>query len=168
MRTIKTGVRLADSNQLSGLKLKIPPPITMCVFAGMMWLVDEYFPLAVWLDMPWNKLGLGIVVLSFSLAIGAFRLFTHFETTPDPRHPEKATSLVTDGVYRLSRNPMYLSLLILLIGWSIYLGSLGATMLPPLFVWVITTLQIKPEEQALEKVFGQEYLEYKQRVRRWL
>jgi protein-S-isoprenylcysteine O-methyltransferase Ste14 len=68
----------------------------------------------------------------------------------------------------MSRNPMYLALLLLLVGWAVQLGSVAAALVPPLFVWVINSQQIKWEEQALERVFGQAYLRYKQQVRRWL
>lgn len=149
-------------------KLKIPPPVYMLLFAGGMWLVDKRLPVAIWLHTPWNKLGWLIVVLSFIPAAGAFRLFNRIGTTANPFRPHSASTLVTSGIFHYSRNPMYLSLLFLLIGWAIYLGSLSAMLIPPLFVWVLTTQQIRYKEQALEKVFGSEYLNYKRSVRRWM
>lgn len=150
------------------LKLKIPPPIYMLLLAGLMWLLNRYFPISAWLTQPWNQAGLALIALSFIPAMGAFWQFIRFRTTVNPHHPEKASRLVTTGVYQFSRNPMYLSLFLLLVGWAIYLGSLSPLLLPLLFIWVITSQQIKPEEQVLEKVFGQEYLSYKQKVRRWV
>lgn len=150
------------------LKLKIPPPGYMFLFAGLMWLLSEHLPQATWLDTPWNRIGWLVMALSIIPAAGAFSLFSYFGTTPDPFHPEKASKLVTCGVYRYSRNPMYLGLLLLLTGWAVFLGSMVALIFPPLFVWVITTHQIRWEEQALEKMFGEEYLDYKRKVRAWL
>jgi len=150
------------------LKLKIPPPVYMFLLAGFMWLLNRYFPINVWISLPWNQAGWAVIALSFIPAMGAFWKFIRFRTTINPHHPEKASTLVMTGVYHVSRNPMYLSLFLLLIGWAIYLGSLSSLLLPLLFVWVVTFQQIKPEEQVLEKVFGQEYLSYKQKVRRWV
>jgi len=150
------------------LKLKIPPPVYMLLLAGFMWLLNRYFPVTAWLTLPWNQTGLALIALSFIPAMGAFWQFTRFRTTANPHRPEKASTLVTTGVYQCSRNPMYLSLFLLLVGWAIYLGSLSALLLSLLFVCVVTIQQIKPEEQVLEKVFGQEYLSYKQKVRRWV
>jgi len=150
------------------LKLKIPPPIYMLLLAGFMWLLNRYFPISAWLTQPWNQAGWALIALSFIPAMGAFWQFTRFKTTINPHHPEKASTLVTTGVYQFSRNPMYLNLFLLLMGWAIYLGSLSPLLLPLLFIWVITSQQIKSEEQVLEKVFGQEYLSYKQKVRRWV
>ena len=75
---------------------------------------------------------------------------------------------MTDGVFRLSRNPMYLSLLLLLIGWAIWLGTISPWLVPPLFVIVITVGQIIPEERALVELFGERYLAYRASVARWM
>lgn len=82
--------------------------------------------------------------------------------------PSKASRLVTDGVFRISRNPMYLGLVLLLIGWAVWLGSASPWLVPPLFVTVITVVQIIPEERALGQRFGDQYRTYQQRVARWV
>ena len=82
--------------------------------------------------------------------------------------PSKASSLVTDGVFRISRNPMYLGLLLLLMGWALWLGTASPWLVLPLFVIVITVAQIAPEEQALYRLFGEQYLGYKRNVSRWI
>jgi protein-S-isoprenylcysteine O-methyltransferase Ste14 len=82
--------------------------------------------------------------------------------------PSKATRLVTDGVFRISRNPMYLGLLLLLIGWALWLGSASVWLIPPLFVITITVVQIIPEERALGQLFGAQYLAYRASVARWI
>lgn len=71
-------------------------------------------------------------------------------------------------MYRLTRNPMYLGLLLVLVGWAIVLGSVSSFIVLPLFVVILTVQQIIPEEKVLEQKFGQQYRDYKQSVRRWL
>lgn len=82
--------------------------------------------------------------------------------------PENTTGIVIKGLYQYSRNPMYLGLLIILFGFGLWLGSLSPFLMLPVFYWVITEMQIKPEERMLEQKFGKEYLDFKNRVRRWL
>ncbi|RKZ83311.1 MAG: isoprenylcysteine carboxylmethyltransferase family protein, partial [Gammaproteobacteria bacterium] len=83
-------------------------------------------------------------------------------------HPENTKQLVTTGTYRFTRNPMYVGLLFLLIGWTILLGSLSPILMLPVFIWIITIEQIIPEEKILEQKFGQKYLDYKNAVNRWI
>jgi protein-S-isoprenylcysteine O-methyltransferase Ste14 len=99
------------------------------------------------------------------LGILAFRTF---RTTINPLKPERASSIVTGGVYRVSRNPMYLGMALLLLAWATYLSALWSLAGPVLYVWYITRFQIVPEERVLERMFGDEYLAYTARVRRWL
>ena len=83
-------------------------------------------------------------------------------------HPDHTRDLVTEGLYRYTRNPMYVGLLVILTGFAILLGGVTPFLLLPLFYWLITSYQIKPEERVLEQKFGQQYLDYKKRVKRWL
>ena len=149
-------------------KLKIPPPIYALLFAWLMWIADSYFPLADLINPPWNKLALIILPVAIFIDFWSLFLFFRAHTSPSPLHPEKASHLVTSGIYRYSRNPMYLGLVLLLVSWGIFLGSLVALLLIPLFVFLLTGLQIIPEEKILDEKFGQQYREYKQKVRRWL
>jgi len=82
--------------------------------------------------------------------------------------PEKASSLVTTGIYRFTRNPMYLGLLFVLFAWAVFLASVWALLGPVAFVFYIDRFQIAPEEAILAGMFGAAYTEYKARVRRWL
>jgi protein-S-isoprenylcysteine O-methyltransferase Ste14 len=150
------------------LKTKIPPPIYMLLFAGMMWLLDQHLPLFDYLDDPWNKLGLIFIGVALLLDFWSLFLFYLAKTSPNPMNLSKASHLVTNGLYKYSRNPMYLGLLVMLIGWDLYLGSLSPLFLLPLFVWILTKQQIIPEEIIMIDKFKQEYLDYKQRVRRWI
>lgn len=150
------------------MKTRIPPPIIMLLAALVMWALHRWMPLAQWIDHPWNRLGWLPVLAGIGIAVAAIGRFQQAHTTVNPREPHTASSLVTDGVFRLSRNPMYLGLLLVLIGWALYLGSTSPWIVPPLFVMVVTVLQIIPEEQALEKLFGEAYHDYRQHVMRWI
>ena len=120
------------------------------------------------IDAPWNKLGLALIVIAGALDVWSILLFFKKHTTPNPMKPENTTGIVTKGLYKITRNPMYVGLLTILTGYAIWLGSLAPFFVLPLFYLLITEMQIKPEEEALEKKFGQEYLNYKNTVRRWL
>jgi protein-S-isoprenylcysteine O-methyltransferase Ste14 len=82
--------------------------------------------------------------------------------------PEIASSLVTSGAYRFTRNPMYLGLCLLLVAWALFLSSLLAFVGPLLFILYMNRFQIAPEETALSTIFGEEFANYKAKVRRWI
>ncbi len=153
---------------MKGLQTKIPPVAQFLGFAAGMWLVAKYVP-ALSLDIPARR---SLVVLFFCLggivAVPAIAAFRSAETTVDPRCPGKATRLVVSGVYRYSRNPMYLGLLLLLIAWASYLSNLAAFAGPAAFVLSMNRLQIQPEEAAMAARFGDEYRAYRESVRRWI
>lgn len=150
------------------MELKIPPVVQMILVAIAMWLVSVLLPSATYKSngLLWVAgffITAGLIVLIFG--ISAFR---NASTTVDPRTPEKASSLVINGIYRISRNPMYLGILLLLIGWVFVLGSFLSLIGLPVFVLYINHYQIMPEEQSLGKIFNEEYLAYKKCVRRWI
>ena len=94
--------------------------------------------------------------------------FRKHKTTLTPLHPEKAKFIVTTGIFNYSRNPMYLGLVLILLGISVRVNLVGGIVILPLFVLYLSYFQIIPEEKILEIKFGDEYLNYKSRVRRWL
>jgi len=153
---------------MKSLELKIPPPVYALSIGLLMWLLNEYIPVTHFIDSPWNKIGIAIIVIAGSLDLWSLVLFFKKHTTPNPMKPENTTGLVTKGLYKYTRNPMYVGLLIILTGYAIWLGSLTPFLVLPLFYWVITEMQIKPEERVLIKKFGQDYQAYKNSVRRWL
>jgi protein-S-isoprenylcysteine O-methyltransferase Ste14 len=109
----------------------------------------------------------------FAVAGGAFDLLGLFafrvsRTTFNPLRPERATALVTKGVYRVTRNPMYVGAVLLLLAWAVYLSALLPFVGPAIFVLYITRFQIQPEERILTRIFGAEFSDYAARVRRWL
>ena len=150
------------------LELKLPPVAQFLIVVAGMWLLAKYVP-ALSLDIPARR---SLVVLFFCLggivAVPAIMAFRSASTTVDPRRPDKATRLVVSGVYRYSRNPMYLGLLFLLIAWALYLSNLAAFAGLAAFVLIMNRLQIQPEEAAMEARFGDEFRTYRESVRRWL
>lgn len=150
------------------LELIIPPPGYALIIGFLMWLLNQYLPIASLIQSPWNRVGLVLIVLAFSMDFSSLYLFFKKHTTPSPFTPKKASTLVITGTYKYTRNPMYVGLLVVLTGYAVWLGSLSPFLLIPVFYWLITNIQIKAEERILEEKFGQEYLDYKSRVRRWL
>lgn len=149
------------------MKLIIPPPIYMLVFASIMWGLGQYYPLYLW-SFNTQYIGVGVIFIGGCIDLSSLVKFLLSKASINPMKPEKTQVLVTTGMYRFSRNPMYLGLLLLLIGWALYVGALSAILLIPLFILVITKMQIQPEEIILEELFGQAYVDYKKKVRRWI
>ena len=150
------------------MKLKIPPPLIALIFSVLMWgvsLLSNHAPLESAVVVPLSVL---IFLAGLAINISAAISFRKANTTMNPRKPKKATNLVDTGVYKLSRNPMYLGLLFILIGWTIWLGSVFNIAILLLFIWYITVFQIVPEEKVLEVLFAEEFESYRSRVRRWI
>jgi protein-S-isoprenylcysteine O-methyltransferase Ste14 len=139
----------------------------MLFAAALMWGLHRWLPLGYLVAAPWNYLALIPAVIGRVITVAAGRRFRAARTTFDSSQPKEASHLVTDGVFRFSRNPMYLGMVLLLIGWGLWLGTLSPWLVPPLFVIFISIAQIGPEERALEAIFGAAYLAYRRSVRRW-
>jgi len=150
------------------LENRIPPPLVMAMIAAAMWLASSGTPALAMPDAI--RQIVSAILFSFAgvFAVAAFRAFGRAGTTADPVKIEKASALVTTGVYGWTRNPMYVSLALLLLAWSVYLASPWAFLGPVLFVLLITRFQIMPEERMLGAKFGVAYADYQRRVRRWL
>ncbi|MCH7743825.1 MAG: isoprenylcysteine carboxylmethyltransferase family protein [Proteobacteria bacterium] len=149
---------------------RIPPPIVAIVTAFLMWMISILVPVGLF-DLPigmqvWLSAIIALVGMAI-MFIGVFS-FRKSGTTINPRKPEQASNLVLTGIYRKTRNPMYLGMLLLLSAWTIFLSSAIAFMGLPVFVLFMNRFQILPEERALEKLFGREFGDYLLRVRRWL
>jgi len=149
-------------------KLKIPPPIYMLLIAGLMWSLDNFLPIMELFQSPWNKYGVIVIIVALFMDGMSLMQFFRNHTTINPLHPENTKKLVTTGTYQYTRNPMYLGLLFVLLGWAIVLGSLSPYLLLPIFIGLITIEQIIPEEKILEQKFTQEYRDYKKSVNRWI
>lgn len=106
--------------------------------------------------------------VGFAIAIAGIVSFRLAKTTVNPLKPETATSLVSSGIFGVTRNPMYLGLLLALVAWTLYLASPVALLGPVAFWLYITRFQIIPEERAMTKLFGNDFTAYRAKVRRWI
>lgn len=153
---------------MSRLELKVPPDVVWLVVAALMWLASVgtprvAVPVYVRLATAASLAGAGVwVVVAARIAL------ERAHTSWLPQTPGQATSLVTSGVYGMSRNPIYLGMLLVIVAWAVVLASPVAVVLSTTFVLYLDRFQIFPEERALSVVIGQEYLDYRVRVRRWI
>ncbi len=150
------------------MKNKIPPPLIGLACAAAMWGLAQLF--SSWnVALPWRReLAAALVAVGAVIDGVSVLAFFRAKTTINPLTPERAQALVATGMFRFSRNPMYLGMLLMLCGWAVFLGQPLALLPIMLFVWLITVWQIKPEEAALEATFGASYRDYCSRVRRWV
>lgn len=149
------------------LELKIPPPVMAATVALLIYVGGHLSPASWHLELPLWLTGL-VLVPAFVIGGMAVSHFFKVGTTVHPHCPEKSSTLVAHGIYRYSRNPMYLALLLVLIAWSLYLGWILSPLCWALFVLWITRCQIRPEERVLERLFDEDYRAYCRQVRRWL
>lgn len=157
-----------QSVNLTRLALKIPPALLFVIWLGVMASLRYVFPgLNYQLFLTPYVAGL-FFLLGLFLVLSGFFHFRKAQTTIDPRRPEKTTTIVTNGIYRLSRNPMYLGFLMWLIAWAFILSNLVGFVFLPLFVFYMNRYQIIPEEKILHQQFGDIYYRYLKQVGRWL
>ncbi len=150
------------------LELKVPPLLLTVVSAVLMWVLATTTPFLS-VAIPGSSALAVLLAVAGGLVIGAgLAAFRRVKTTVDPLHPDRTSSLVVDGIYRYTRNPMYLGFALLLLAWSLYLTNLATLALLVLFVAYMNRFQIEPEERALRAAFGKEYAAYRTSVRRWL
>jgi protein-S-isoprenylcysteine O-methyltransferase Ste14 len=153
---------------LRRLELRVPPPVVTAVFALLMWFVARAFP-SLDVEVPARIPAVTtILVVAVVIGIAAVLGFRRAKTTINPLKPEASSALVVRGIYRRTRNPMYLAMLLVLIGWACIVANVAALVMLPLFVATLNRFQIGPEERALQARFGREFEEYKRTVRRWL
>jgi protein-S-isoprenylcysteine O-methyltransferase Ste14 len=150
------------------LELKIPPLLVWLLCAGAMRGVASAAPKLSFTLAGSSAIALALVALGGALAFAGVIAFRLKRTTVNPLTPSASSAVVSSGVYRLSRNPMYLGFLLALAGWALYLANAGAALLLLAFVAYMTQYQIKPEERVLLAKFGVEFAQYMSRVRRWL
>ena len=153
---------------MGALELRIPPPAVTALVALMMWGISSVTP-------PLEVPGLIRVVVAVlfvltgaCISIAGVVAFQRAKTTVNPMKPETTSALITSGIYRRSRNPMYVGIVFALVAWAVFLSSVWAMVGPAVFVLYIDRFQIEPEERALKNIFGTTYSDYKSAVRRWL
>jgi protein-S-isoprenylcysteine O-methyltransferase Ste14 len=145
---------------------RIVPPIYLVAALAASALLHFCLPLARLIPAPYNYAGALPIVIGLVIAASSAGFFRRAGTPIIPFSP--STALVTEGAYRYTRNPMYLGMVLDLLGAAILFGSASAFIPVPLFAWWIDRMFIRHEEAFLESIFGQPYLDYKKRVRRWL
>lgn len=153
---------------MRSLELKVPPPIVAAVAAGGMGALARWTPVIALPAGLRGTLAALLVAAGLAIALAGVREFRRARTTVHPLRPERASALVDGGIYRITRNPMYLGMLAVLLGWAAWLAAPWALLGPAAFVAFIGRFQIAPEERALRQLFGAAYAAYTQRVRRWL
>ena len=150
------------------MKLKIPPPLQALIIASLMWGLDQLMPVAK-IIIPGKLVFIILLVILGSLIdLSAIYAFVKVNTTVNPLKPDSASTLVISGIFKFSRNPMYLGMLLLLTAWAIWLGNFFNVALLVLFPLYITFFQIKPEEKALTELFSDSYIQYCAETRRWI
>ena len=153
---------------MNWLELRVPPPVAALLAAALMWLAAGELP-AFDVDIPGDDVFIVLLaalgILLMAVAIVQFR---GAGTTVNPMRPDESAALVTSGIYRLSRNPMYVADVLLLAAWAVWLANLAALVPIALFIAYMNRFQIAPEERALQARHGEAYAAYCRLVRRWL
>lgn len=152
----------------SVLDHRIPPPLVGALLAAAMWSVAGWGPALAWPAAPKYLAVALLAAAGIAFDVLGILAFRSSRTTVNPLQPQRASALVTGGVYRVTRNPMYVGMTFLLLAWAAYLSSLLPLLGPALLVLYLTRFQIRPEERALQALFGAQYTAYAARVRRWL
>lgn len=144
----------------------ILPPTYLFLSLAVIVALHILFPVAKVVAYPWNFLG--SIPLAFGVVINIIsdRAFKKYNTTVKPF--EESTTLITSGVFRISRHPMYLGMVLILIGVAVLMRSLTPFLVIPVFALLMELVFIKIEERMLQEKFGKAWLEYKQKVRRWI
>ena len=150
------------------LELKVPPVAVGLFIAAMMWLVSWAVPAFGFVFPARNLLAVCFGAAGTVTGMLGIVSFRRAKTTVNPMKPDASSSLVVSGVYARSRNPMYLGFFLVLVGWAVFLSNVLAFLFLPAFIIYMNRFQIEPEERALTSLFGQAFVAYKSRVRKWL
>lgn len=151
----------------SWLDCKLPPPVVAALAAGISWGLVQWAPM--WTRharSPW-PLVIILLLLAGVFGVSGVWAFRRSRTSVNPHAPQRASTLVVDGPYRFTRNPMYLALALMLLAWCAWLANPVSLIGPALFAAYLTRWQIIPEERVMREKFGEDYQRYRARVRRW-
>ena len=150
------------------LALKVPPPIVAVAIGTLMWAIARLVPGATITNPLAGYVAIAFAAVGVAIAASGVVALHRAHTTINPMKPETSAALVDRGIYRYTRNPMYLGLLCVLIAWTIWLSNVLAWIGPIAFILYMNRFQIGPEERALAARFGSQFSDYCARVRRWL
>lgn len=157
---------MAKQQDRPNISPMVHPPVVALMFIVIAYFLARFVPLPFSAPPILRYLGLALTVVGFLLGIGAFLEFRKARTTLDPHGSSK--QIVTSGIYRFTRNPIYLGFLLMVIGLPLNSGLYWGFVMAPFYVLLMNNLVIKHEEAYLEKKFGKAYTSYTSRVRRWL
>ena len=147
------------------METKIPPPLVTLIFGLSIYFSRELFPT---IEIKYSfYVGIFLLLLGFLILISAVRLFRIDQTTVNPLSPKQATKLVTEGIFKFTRNPMYLGMACVLASLAMFFNIIGGIVFIALFSAYITKFQIVPEEKAMLDLFSEDFDQYKQTTRRW-
>jgi protein-S-isoprenylcysteine O-methyltransferase Ste14 len=153
---------------MSKLELKIPPLLLTGAAFGLVWVLRELLPNLTVIEPPYRTFANPLFLAGAAAVLVGVLQFLLARTTTDPRNVGKASSLVSGGIYRITRNPMYLGMVLALAGFVIYLGNISGILAVPAFVAYMNRFQIEPEERMMAQKFGDAYASYQSRTRRWI
>src|SRR5262245_7999430 len=145
---------------------RIPPPVLFVLALVLVVVLHRYFPVASVIPSPWHYTGIALAALGVAFGVWPVVLFRRARTTIIPF--QESSALITDGPYRLTRNPIYLGMVLLLIAGSVFAGSLSPFAVIPGFIVIIQRFFISTEEAMLVQRFPAQYTAYSAKVRRWL
>lgn len=145
------------------LDTKIPPPIVTIIILSIIYLFDlnQY-------NLNTDIISLILLLSGIIFILSAVIQFVNRKTTVNPTKPHKTTALVITGTYKITRNPMYLGMLLIIISFAFYKASIISLILVPFFIFYINKFQIEPEEFEMRNKFGKEYEDYCKKVDRWI
>lgn len=152
---------------MQALELKVPPVVVVALTAGLMALTARVLPMSPWHFTDAKSLAWAFVAAGAFIAVAGVIAFRKAKTTVNPMKPSESSTLVASGIYRFTRNPMYLGFLLALFGWGIWLASLPSLVWLIAYVLFMNRFQIIPEERILKAKFGASFESYRKHVRRW-
>lgn len=153
---------------MNKLETKVPPPLVAVLCALALWGVAAVWPMAGATGSAQLAGAAGLFLIGMAIDLAALWPFLRARTTVHPMRPERTTALVTTGLYRVSRNPMYVGQALALAGFAVWMGHPAGIAAVAAFVAYITRFQIMPEERVLAAKFPQEFAVWRASVRRWL
>lgn len=153
---------------MNSLELKVPPVAQVVITAAAMYGLTKIMPSLQFSFNGSTVLAIGLGVIGLGGGIMGVAQFKKAQTTVNPHTPEKSANLVTRGIYQYTRNPMYVGLVLILLGWAFYLSHFLPFVLVPAFIVYMTRFQIQPEERVMMQKFGKDYQAYLVHVRRWI
>ena len=152
----------------NGLALKVPPVPLVVIVAALMRAISSAVPTLNFYLPAKSLSAVSLALIGAVVCLAGVVSFHRAKTTVNPMKPDSASSLVVSGIYKYTRNPMYLGFLLVLLGWAAFLSNLAALALLPAFVAYMNRFQIRPEERVLATLVPNDYPAYRDKVRRWI